>query len=227
MERDIGLKLDQFKKGEVETLRISSTYLPANFLLPVWLAAFKKKFPLVHVDLHSGNSHQVIEKLLHYKTDLAFVVKERWNEPDVKLHHVMDMEFWFIVPPGHKYDGKVVLLSELVREPFILREEGSSTREMLFSLCKIHGVSAPETGLQFHGLTESIRFVMAGYGTMLAPALPVQDYLKRGEVGRVRVKGVEITRPIYLCTRKRDKELSLPARNFMDTLPHEKKASLI
>ncbi|WP_141430644.1 LysR family transcriptional regulator [Bacillus sp. 03113] len=218
MEKEIENKLVQFKNGELEKLRISSTYLPANFLLPTWLAKFKKQFPLVKVDLYSGNSNQVIEKLLHYQTDIAFVVKEEWREPDLNLHHLMDIDFWFIVPRGHKYDGKEVLLSELLQEPFLIREEGSSTREILFSLCQIHGVTTPHIGLQFHGLNESIHAVIAGYGTMLAPSLAVEQHLERKEIGRVKVTGINITRPVYLCIRKRDKELSTNIKHFLQSI---------
>lgn len=61
MEADIEKKLEQYTKGGPEELRISSTYLPANFLLPSWLAKFKNQFPHVNVKLYSGNSKQVID----------------------------------------------------------------------------------------------------------------------------------------------------------------------
>lgn len=216
MEKDIENKLLQLKNGEIQELRIASTYLPANFLLPVWLAKFKIDFPSVKVNLYSGNSNQVVENLLHYKSDIAFVVKEEWNNPDIHLNHLMDIDFWFVVPHGHKYDGREVSLCELMTEPFLIREEGSSTREILFSLCNIYRVSPPNIGLQYHGLNESIRSVIAGYGTMLAPALAVRDYCKRGDLGRVIVKGIDIRRPVYICSRKRDKKLNVNLKRFID-----------
>ncbi|WP_102275300.1 LysR family transcriptional regulator [Cytobacillus massiliigabonensis] len=216
MEMDIESKLIQLKNGVLQELRISSTYLPANFLLPIWLANYKKHFPTLKVNLFSGNSNQVIEQLLHYKTDLAFVVKEEWNSPELYHEHLMDLDFWFIVPHGHKYDGKEVELRELMSEPFLFREEGSSTREILFSLCKIHRVPLPNIGLQFHGLNESVRSVIAGYGTMLAPALAVRDHLKRNEIGRVIVKGIDIKRPIYICSRKGDTDVSNNLKEFIN-----------
>ncbi|QTD42036.1 LysR family transcriptional regulator [Sporosarcina sp. Te-1] len=216
MEQDIERKLVHLKNGDIQGLRIASTYLPANFLLPVWLATYKMKFPSVKVNLYSGNSDEVIENLLDYKSDIAFIVKEEWNHPDLYLEHLMDIDFWFVVPQGHKYEGKEVSLYELMREPFLLREEGSSTRDILFSLCKIHSVPLPAIGLQYHGLNESIRSVVAGYGTMLAPALAVEDYVKRGEIGRVTVHGIEVRRPVYICSRKRDKEYSDNLHRFID-----------
>ncbi|MCM3442930.1 hypothetical protein [Metabacillus halosaccharovorans] len=54
---------------------------------------------------------------------------------------------------------------------------------------------------------ESIRSVIAGYGTMLASSFSVKDYLELKEVGGVTVKGIEIRRPVYLCRRNRDEEI--------------------
>jgi len=215
MEKDIENKLLQLKNGELEELRISSTNVPANFLLPVWLAKFKQEYPSINVNLHIGNSEQVIEKLLRFEVDMAFVVKEEWNEPDIEQLHLMDIDYWFIVPHGHKYAGKEVSLKDLLEEPFLLREEGSSTRALLLALCRTNRVPQPRVGLQFHGLNESLRSVIAGYGTMLAPSIAVNNNLERKEVGRVKVKGIDISRPVYICTRKWDKDLSANNKKFV------------
>ncbi|QED48875.1 LysR family transcriptional regulator [Cytobacillus dafuensis] len=216
MEKYIEKKLVHLRNGELAELKISSTNVPANFLLPTWLGRFKKEFPLINVNLFSGNSDSVIEQLLHYRADIAFVVKEEWIEPEVNKFHLLDIDYWFIVPHGHKYDGKEVLLKDLMAEPFIFREEGSSTRELLFSLCRVHRVPVPNIGLQFHGLNESLRSVMAGYGVMIAPSLGVEEYVKRKEVGRVKVKGVEISRPVFLCSRKSDASISNNVKKFTE-----------
>ena len=146
------------------------------------------------------------------------MVKKKRHEPDLHLHFIMDIDFWFILPKGHRYDGKEVLLADLVEESFILREEGGSTRKILFSLCNIHGVQPPSAGLHFHGINESIRAVISGYGIMLAPSLAVQEHLDRGEIGSVNGKGIEIKRPVNLCLRRRDAEIPNHIRNFLSLI---------
>jgi DNA-binding transcriptional LysR family regulator len=202
-EKEIESQLEQFKKGEVGKLRIAATHSPANWLLPKWLAQFKQTFPLVEIVLRTSNSRQAFEQLLHFEADIA-VVAGHSNKPELDLFQLMEDELWFIVPKEHPYANQVIALTQLVKEPFLLREEGSSTREMLFSLCKIHRVSPPRIGLQFHGINEAIRSVMAGYGTTLVPSMAARDLLDRGEISRVYVSGVTIKRPIHLCTRKGD-----------------------
>lgn len=53
------------------------------------------------------------------------------------------------------------------------------------------------------------------YGTMLVPALAVKDYWERKKVGRVKVKGIELRRPIYLCRRKDDDAFSSHFTRFL------------
>lgn len=206
LEADIENKVAELKAGVIEGLRIASTYLPGNYLLPTLLSKFKQENPSLPINLFSGNSTRVMEALLHYQADLAFVVQEESKYPEITRTLLMDLEYWFIVPSTHRYAGKMVDLADLIKEPFILREEGSSTREILFSLCKVHGLQLNHIGLQFQGLNESIGSVVAGYGAMLAPSIAVKEHILRKEVGRVFVKNVDIKRPIYICKRKDDTE---------------------
>ncbi|MGF9826469.1 substrate-binding domain-containing protein, partial [Brevibacillus agri] len=197
-------QLAEIKQGKKGKLRIASTYLPSHYLVPKWLAAFKRQYEQVDVEIRTRNSAQSIELLLGGQVDLAIVIKESWDELPVRRVHMTDVLYWFILPADHPYAGKEVSMEQLVQEPFLLREQGSSTREWLFSLCREHGVKRPRVGLQYHGLVESIQSVRAGYGTMLAPALAVKEMVDRNEIGRVTVPGVEIKRPVYICTREEE-----------------------
>lgn len=200
-EKEIEWQLAEWKEGTKGRLRLTSTFLPSHYLVPRWLASFKQRYPQVEVDIRTGNSQKSIERLLRFEADLAIITNEVWNDLPIHRYHLMDVRFLFIVPPAHPFAGREVPLEELVKEPFLLREPGSSTREKLFSLCREHTVQPPQIGLQYHGLFESIQSVRAGYGTMLAPALAVTELIARGEVGQVTVPGIDIKRPMYLCLR--------------------------
>jgi DNA-binding transcriptional LysR family regulator len=218
-EKEMEEQLAQIKAGSIGKLRIASTLLPAHYLLPQWLASYKQQYEQVEVEMRSGNSQQSIERLLHYQADLAIIINESWDERPIRRHHLTDVSYWFIVPPGHPFAGQEVTLKELVQEPFLFREQGSSTRELLFSLCREHGVQPPRVGLQYNGgLVESIQSVRAGYGTMLAPELAVRELVEYGEVGRVFLPGIEIKRPVYLCLRDDDHTLLPAVTRFLEKL---------
>lgn len=217
-EKEIEEQLAQIKQGTIGKLRIASTFLPSLYLLPKWLASYKQQYEQVEVEIRTGNSQQSIERLLRCQADLAIITNETWDDRPIRRHHLKDVFFWFIVPANHPFAGQEVTLDELVQEPFLLREQGSSTRERLFSLFRDHGVQPPRVGLQYHGLVESIQSVRAGYGTMLAPELAVRELVERGEVGRVYLPDIEIKRPVYLCLREDDGSPLPAVTRFLEML---------
>ncbi len=170
------------------------------------------------MEIRTGNSRQSIERLLHCQADVAVITNESWDDPSIRRRHITDVDYWFIVPRGHPFADQEVSLEQLMQEPFLLREQGSSTRERLFSLCREHGVNPPRVGLQYHGLIESIQSVKAGYGTMLAPEPAVREMVASGEVGRVRITGIDIKRPVYVCTRQEDHEQRPTVARFLDLI---------
>ncbi|OCA91896.1 LysR family transcriptional regulator [Pseudobacillus wudalianchiensis] len=210
LERDIENKVAQLKNSGADDLNIAASYVPANFLLPKWLCHYKETYPSVTVNVKTENTQQVIEQLLHYKADLAFVIEENRHHPDLHYQFLMNLEYCFIVPSHHQLAGQTISFEKLMNEPFILREKGSSTKDLLLALCNLHKTPPPKIGMQLYGLNESIRTVAAGFGAMLAPVVAIEDYLYRKQVAQVYVEDIEIKRPTYVCTRK----------NEIDVLPH-------
>jgi DNA-binding transcriptional LysR family regulator len=216
LEHEIESYIDDYRNGKQGKLRIVATYLPANILLPQWVAKFKRSYENIEISMTTANSRIAFDHLLNYQAEVA-VVGGGWEEPGIEWHFLFEDELWFIAPMDHKFANQEVSLTEIMQEPFIMREEGSSTRDRLFALCKTYNVSQPIVGLQFTGLNETIRAVSGGYGINLISAMAVSEYLDRGEVARVYVKDVLLKRPIALCTRKGE-ILSPTAFNFVEMI---------
>ncbi len=205
LEREIDAAIADFIAGKAGTLRIAATYLPANFLLPKWVARYKQQNPGIEISLTTTNGRNALDKLLHYEADLAVIGGGSEQHAGVIAEVLAEDEFWFIVPNNHPLAGEEVALAAIMREPFILREEGSSARERLIALCRIHNLQPPIVGLQFNGLNETIRAVMAGYGANFVSALEVREYVERGEVARVFVRDIHVKNPITLYVRGDDR----------------------
>lgn len=160
--------------------------------------------------------------MINYEAEIAFIGGKKEFHPLINGLELFEDEMWFAVHKNHKFASKKVTLAETVREPFIFREEGSSSREKLVSLCKINNVNQPTVGLQINGLNETIRAVMEGYGVTFVSSLEVKEYIARGDVAKVNVDGIELKNPISICTRKED-ELSTPALNLIQMVINEVK----
>ncbi|GAA3410160.1 LysR family transcriptional regulator [Paenibacillus hodogayensis] len=204
LEREIEREAARIRDGQLGRLRIAATYLPANMLLPSWIASFAGIYPDVDIGLATVNSREAFRRLLHHEADLAVVGGGRELPPGLAHEPLMEDELWFVVPGAHPLAGSETTLAALLVEPFVVREEGSSGRELLLALCRLHGQPLPRIGLQCSGTAETVRAVAAGYGAALVSALEVRENIARGEVGRVRIAGVRVGNPIGLYTREGD-----------------------
>ncbi|MGE7771954.1 LysR family transcriptional regulator [Viridibacillus arvi] len=209
--------IEDYRLAKTGTIHIAATYLPANFLIPKWAANFKSANEDINLIITTTNTKEAFEQLKQYKADVAIYgggISERPEE--VEWEELFEDELWFVVSPQHPFANQSISLGEMVKEPFIMREEGSSMRDHLFALCHTYQVKPPKVALQFNGLNETIRSVMAGYGANFISSLVVRDYVENNQLARVYVQGIHVTHKIAICTRKNEKQSPLVTK-FIET----------
>ncbi|MGM9929354.1 MAG: LysR substrate-binding domain-containing protein [Bacillus sp. (in: firmicutes)] len=201
LEQTIEKRMNDFKEKNTQ-LNITSSYIPINYVLPPLLAQYKLLHPHIFINVALGNVANVERQVLHYESDIGFVVKSNAGHEDLHYEKLMTVPFWFIVHPNHHLANKTIKLEDLTNEPIIFRERGSSTRDLLESVFYANNCSLPPNGIQLQGLHESIKAVEAGYGAMLAPSLSVSNEMRDNKISRVWIEGIEIIQSLYICTRK-------------------------
>ncbi|MCY9364926.1 LysR family transcriptional regulator [Bacillus spizizenii] len=221
LQNEIESYLEHLKEGSVGKLHIVATSLPANFLLPKWISRFKGEYPDVDVEITTVNSTEAISQLVNYKADIGIIGGNRTFNKHISSTLLLEDEMVFISNNKHKYAEQTTTLAEIVKEPFVFREEGSFSRELLLSLCNLFNVNKPCTGLQMNGLNETINTVIEGYGITFVSFLEVNRYISRGDVKRINVEHVDVTNPISLCWRN-DDVISTSAFNFIELIRKEK-----
>ncbi|MCZ8512026.1 LysR family transcriptional regulator [Paenibacillus filicis] len=189
-----------YRTGTAGRLRLTATSLPAGRLLPRWMAEFKTRHPALELVLDTAGSAEAVERLLRHEADIAFIGGGSPLPSEIAQEVLFEDPFLFIVPAGHPFAGATVTMDRMLTIPFVMREQGSSAREMLFAYCRTKGMAPPRVGLEFNGMNETIRAVAAGYGAALMSTLEAVDYLMRGEVARVDVADVRFSHPIRICT---------------------------
>ncbi|WP_282937243.1 LysR family transcriptional regulator [Paenibacillus sp. RC67] len=222
VEQEIEHRMKQILEGNRGELTIAATYLPATLLLPKWIARFKAEHEHVAIKVTTVNSQEAFELIQSSKAEVA-IIGGGWELPDIRWEPLLDDELWFIVSTHHPLANREVTLQQMMEETFVIREEGSSTRERFLSMCRTYNVRQPKIGMQFNGLYESIRAVHAGYGATLISAMAVREYVIRGDVARVYVSQVELKRPIAICTAK-SAALSPIATEFLDLIRNNLKS---
>lgn len=215
VEQQIEQFAHQYRTGTTGSIRLAATYLPAHFLIPAWIAKFKRQYEQVEMKITTTNSSDALKQLLNVDVDIAVYGGIAEEYPDtIQKEELFQDELWFVVAPHHRYANRQVSLSDMMKEPFVMREEGSSTRERLLSLCRTYNSAVPTISLQFNGLHEAITAVIAGYGANFVSSLVVREYVERGLLARVYVEGIHLVNTIAICTRT-DEPLSAAATNLI------------
>lgn len=176
-------------------LRVGASNTIADTLLPVWLAALKRRLPQASVEVQVANSAQIIQEVQRGSLQLGFV--ETPNVP-VRLNAmvVREDELVVVVSPDHEWANRrgAISLQELAQTPLVVREPGSGTREALQEVLAGYDVAGPA---QVLGSNAAVRVaVAAGAGPAALSQLAVRNQLASGELLRVPFEGQGIGRPL-------------------------------
>ncbi|MFD3257044.1 LysR family transcriptional regulator [Paenibacillus lentus] len=221
LEAEIDKQCDAYQRGRIGSLKISATYLPANYLLPTWLAQYQQKHAEVEISLISGNVQFAIDKLLRFETDMAWIGGSRRRLPaSVDSIPVYEDELWFVALPEHPLAGRSAAPAKLLASPFVLREPGSYTLEALLSLCRTAEIPEPLPSVRVNGPQEALRAALAGLGITLTSAMEARSYVENGSLMRIEAEGLKASNVISCCVRSGD-PLPPQAKSFLELVQQE------
>ncbi len=199
-EKVIG-ELTGLVKGSI-TIGAGSTI--GNYLLPNVITDFRKTHPKIKVHLFVGNMQRVIELLNSGNIHLGLI------EGDVKrqkivVEKLISDELLLIVPPHHPWSKrKEVSISELIEEPFILREAGSGTRQTIEKFLVRHGITPQSMKVSMVlGSTEAIKAAVEnGLGVSIISRWAARKENKYGTLNMLSFKEEKMVRNFSLITYK-------------------------
>jgi len=153
--------------GEVSgVVIIGASTTIAEYMLPSLLGAFKRKFPEVVIRLRVSNTDGVVAMVEDNEIDLGVVEAPVSNKSLVVEVCRID-RLVAVLPPEHELAGRASLpVADVLRYPFIAREEGSGTREVTFDYLRGAGLEPANLNLVMElGSPESIKgAIEAGMG---------------------------------------------------------------
>ena len=175
--------LDGGASGSV--LRIASSTVPSQYLLPDIMSHFRKHYPDEQLKLFETDSSGVVEMILSHKADIGFTgtVLEKGNCTYIPFYQD---ELILITPATERFLERTGedICSWICEEPLILREEGSGTRKEAGRILKQLGV---DTGaLKIAAVmenTETIkRSVGNGMGVAVISRLAAREEIRSGKL---------------------------------------------
>lgn len=185
-------------------LVIGASTIPGSYLLPQIIGTFKAKHPAIQITLRIANTAAIGEMVLKGEAGLG-LVGSKWPEKRLSFEKVYTDELTLAVSQEHPLAGRgEILPAELFGQPFIVRERGSGTQMAVQEILAAHGLDfANLTVAAEMPNTEAVRqSIKAGVGIGILSRLAVAAELEYGDLVAVRLRGVELRRPIYLIQRQ-------------------------
>lgn len=197
--RETDIAMTQFTDMLAGRLLLGSSLTIGEYVLPRLLGPFGQQYPDITIMLKVMNTTEILEQIVHHQLNFG-LVEAPVHHPDMVMEPVMEDELKLIVPAGHPLcDKKEVFLEEVIAYPFVLREKGSGTRQVMEDELIRQNIDPQrvQTVMEL-GSTGAVKSaVEAGFGvTMISPS-SVKHEVSLGLMHIVDIKDAKFKRNFY------------------------------
>ena len=176
--------------GEISgSLTIGASTTIAEYMLPSLLGDFRKQYQDVVIHLKVSNTEGIVSMVENNIIDLG-VVEAPVGNKNLVVEECRNDRLVAIVPNGHPLASHdVVHLDELLEYPFICREEGSGTREVIEEyVCHAEGCKDGLNVAMELGSPEAVKgAVEASMGISIVSEATIAKELKLGTLVAVEL----------------------------------------
>ncbi|MFD2021218.1 DNA-binding transcriptional regulator YeiE [Pseudocitrobacter faecalis] len=205
-------EIEQLFREDNGAIRVYASSTIGNYLLPEMIGRYRRDFPDLPIELSVGNSQDAINAVADFRVDIGFIegpchsadiVAEPWLEDELVV---------FAAPDSPLLVGEVTL-ARLSAQPWILREKGSGTREIVDYLLLSH-LPQFRLGMEL-GNSEAIKHaVRHGLGISCLSRRVIAEQLESGKLVEVTVPLPGLNRTLWRI-HHRQKHLSNALQRFL------------
>ncbi|MBW1944622.1 MAG: LysR family transcriptional regulator [Deltaproteobacteria bacterium] len=207
MKRTASLEMENFlglKQGEIH---MGGSTIPGEYILPKLIGRFREKFPLVSVTLAVGDTVEIEKKVVEGDFELG-IIGSKSTHRSLSSHELWKDELFVAVPASHPWaERREVPVKKLYEEPFISRETGSGTLQIMEKHLREKAGSKETASFnvvaRFGSSTAVKEGIKAGMGFSILSSRAIDTELKTGILKALRVTRLSMERSFYLIKDRR------------------------
>ncbi|MDD3775725.1 MAG: LysR family transcriptional regulator [Sulfurovaceae bacterium] len=179
-------------------VRVGASTTIVDYIMPQIVCSYMDSYPEVRISLKNGNTKTIIEMVREGLIDVGFV-EGSVDDPEVIKEKVGIDELVVVTADAEK--AKSCYIDSLADEKWILREQGSGTREVFLNCIK-DKVDSLNIFLEL-GHTESIKNILRSKSCFACLSkIAVEKEIADGRLHKVDVKKFECHREFYMIYHK-------------------------
>ena len=196
-------------------LEIAASQTIANYWLPRHLAHFHESFPGVMLNVSISNTREVENAVVTGAADIGFV--EGTTRAAQLVLDIVDHDQLVLVTSPKRWPALNNGAIDIAKAPWIIREPGSGTREVLETLAVQNGLKWSDLNIVLElPSNEAVReAVEAGAGVTLISGHVIASSLK---MGTLKTLNLEVPPRRYHMVRHRDRVASAARRSFVEMI---------
>lgn len=171
-------------------LMIGASTTIAEYMLPRILGEFKARYPQVQARLTVANSETIENKVSDHTLDIG-LIEAPSHHPHLVTEKCCDDELVVICAPSHALASHAVVTpAQLAEQPYVSREDGSGTRQVVDAYFREAGVPPEDLNIVMEmGSREAIKgTVEAGLGIAIVSSSTIVKEIKLGDLVAVPLK---------------------------------------
>ena len=202
-------------------LTIGASTTPGEYILPVAVGRFRRRYPDIEVELKISNTRSIVSQIHQRELDIGMIGSALEGDEALETStYVMD-EIVLVAAPDHPLaTGTSIDLQQVMDAGLVIREIGSATRQTAEE-CFAHMGVIPRITMEL-GSNQAVKLAAeSGVGVGVVSRFGIGAEVKAGLLKPLQVKDWECIRPLTLVYLK-EKRLS-PAQNaFLEILETER-----
>jgi DNA-binding transcriptional LysR family regulator len=226
--KDLLNALSEFSHGIRGELSLGASTIPGEYLLPKLMGDFKKEHPHFILSLKIADTKEIVQWVLQGDVEYG-MIGGKLNHNFLHYEKYERDDIIAVALSGHSLTKKKkVDLVDLLKEPWIIREEGSGTQMAVEKALRKKGMSLKQFNVAMEmGSTSSVKEgVKAGLGLAFISKRAVEGELNQGILSRICIEGIDpISRQFYIVSH-RGRTLSPIGMEFLRFL-HRNRVEMI
>lgn len=188
-------------KSVLGNLNVGATLTIGNYLAIMIISEFMQQHLDCHIDLQVKNTQAILQQIAGYELDVG-LIEGSCQHPDLHAEAWIEDELAIFCAPTHPLAKLAsVSIDKLLTANWILREQGSGTRETFDQALRHH---LPDLKIRMElEHTEAIkRAVESGLGIGCISRLAVRDGFKRGSLVEIKMPMLDLRRQFMFVWHK-------------------------
>ncbi|HEY0828249.1 MAG TPA: selenium metabolism-associated LysR family transcriptional regulator [Bacilli bacterium] len=217
--KETDLAMSKFTYMLQGRLHLGASLTFGEYILPRFLGPFGIEYPHISISMKVMNTTEILDDILGHQLNFG-LVEAPVQHADLHTEPILKDELKLIIPAKHPLNAfKTCPIEEVLKYPFVLREQGSGTRQVMEDELKNKGIDSDRMKIVMElGSTGAVKSaVEAGLGITILSQSSVKHEVALGLLHIKNIEGIAFTRHFYAIYLN-STLLPIPAVTFLTFL---------